>query len=99
MLDTFNNYLMDINEYIYRKYSIDYDCDIKCKLCLQNDIGDEYHYPISYFLFLFIILYCFRTCVGLALFIILSFFSFFYIGELRNRTYVLMHWSFNGIIY
>ena len=28
------------------KYSLDYDCDIKCNLCLQNYIGDEYHYPI-----------------------------------------------------
>ena len=37
---------------ISRKYSFDYDCDIKCKLCLQNDIGDEYHYLIrcDYFL-------------------------------------------------
>ena len=23
---------------------LDYDCDIKCKLCLQNNIGDQYHY-------------------------------------------------------
>ena len=37
---------------ISRKYSFDYDCDIRCKLCLQNDIGDEYHYLIrcDYFL-------------------------------------------------
>ena len=37
---------------ISRKYSLDYDCDIKCKLCLQNDNGDEYHYLIrcDYFL-------------------------------------------------
>ena len=37
---------------ISRKYSLDYDCDIKCKRCLQNDIGDEYHYTIrcDYFL-------------------------------------------------
>ena len=37
---------------ISSKYSFDYDCDIKCKLCLQNDIGDEYHYLIrcDYFL-------------------------------------------------
>ena len=34
------------------KYSFDYDCNIKCKFCLQNDIGDEYHYLIrcDYFL-------------------------------------------------
>ena len=34
------------------KYSLDYDCDIKCNICLQNDIGDEYHYLIrcDYFL-------------------------------------------------
>ena len=37
---------------ISRKYSFNYDCDIKCKLRLQNDIGDEYHYLIrcNYFL-------------------------------------------------
>ena len=37
---------------ISRKYSFDYDCDIRCKHCLQNDIGDEYHYLIrcDYFL-------------------------------------------------
>ena len=37
---------------ISRKYSFDHDCDIRCKLCLQNDIGDEYHYLIrcDYFL-------------------------------------------------
>ena len=35
---------------IYIKYSL--DCDMKCKLCVQNDIGDEYHYFIrcDYFL-------------------------------------------------
>ena len=34
------------------KYSFDYDCDTKCKLCLQNEIGDEYNYLIrcDYFL-------------------------------------------------
>ena len=37
---------------ISRTYSVDYDCDIKCKLCLPNDIGDEYQYLIrcDYFL-------------------------------------------------
>ena len=34
------------------KYSLDYDCDIRCKLCLQNDIGDEYHYLIRFDYFL-----------------------------------------------
>ena len=28
---------------ISRKYFLDYNYNIKCKLCLQNDIGDEYH--------------------------------------------------------
>ena len=25
------------------KYFLDYDCDVRCKLCLPNDIGDKYH--------------------------------------------------------
>ena len=37
---------------ISRKYSLDYDCDLKCQLCLQNDIGHEYHYLARYNFFL-----------------------------------------------
>ena len=28
------------------KFSLDYKCHIKCTLCLQKDIGDEYQYLI-----------------------------------------------------
>ena len=43
-----NKYTINTSNYlpISIKYSLDYDCDIKCKLCLQNDIGYKYHYLI-----------------------------------------------------
>ena len=37
---------------ISRKDSHDYDNYIRCKLCLQNDMGGEYHYLIRWDYFL-----------------------------------------------
>ena len=54
-----DKYIINISKFRCRyylpisiKYSLYYDCDLNCKLCLQNNIVDEYHYLIRYDFFL-----------------------------------------------